>query len=510
MEHAANTASLYEQYVTELQRIADVRYSAAVLQWDQETYMPPAGAGFRAQQIATLSELAHSRFTQPSFINLVNELSDRKDLHDAGQKNISLSKYDVEQQAKLPSAFVRRLSETVSRSFNAWMDARRQNDFRVFLPLLGEVVELKKQEADMLGYESHPYNALLNEYERGSTVELLDNTFSRLQEPLRNLLDRISRCPQVDDSLLHQHFPEQDQWQFSMQLLEKMNYDLQAGRQDKAEHPFTTNFSSRDVRITTRIDEQDLSNMTYSTIHELGHALYEQGLPADQYGLPLGEYASLSIHESQSRLWENNIGRGMPWCQSFFPVMQHFFPKQFGGRSAEQYYRAVNKVTPSLIRTEADELTYHFHVIIRYELEKSLIGGTLSVEDIPAFWNENYQKYLGVTVPDDRRGCLQDVHWSHGSFGYFPTYSLGSLYAAQFFESAKTAVGQLDEKTAKADYSDLLQWLRQNIHIHGRRFNSEELCKNVTGEGINIRYFMQYAEAKYRFIYAFQTEGIAI
>ena len=190
--------------------------------------------------------------------------------------------------------------------------------------------------------------------------------------------------------------------------------------------------------------------------------------------------------------------------------MQHYFPKQFGGHSADQYYRAVNKVTPSLIRTEADELTYHFHVIIRYELEKSLIGGTLNVDDIPAFWNENYKKYLGVTVPDDRKGCLQDVHWSHGSFGYFPTYSLGSLYAAQFFESAKKAVNGLDDKIAKGDLSGLLVWLRQNIHIHGRRFNSEELCKNVTGEGINIRYFMQYAEEKYRFIYAFQTEGIAI
>lgn len=508
MGRTASSAELYAKYVSELQEIADLRYAAALLQWDQETYMPPAGAAMRARQVATLSELAHERFTRKEFGDLLEFLSQSSDLEPAQADNIRLSLYDYHQLAKLPPSFVRKSSETSSRAFHSWIEARSKNDFKVFEPLLGELINLKKEETRLLGYSGSPYNALLNQYERDCTTELLDAVFGSLMGPLKALLRQIAAAPQVEDGLLKQFFPEVDQWNFGMELLNKMEFDFERGRQDKSAHPFTTNFSSQDVRITTRIDEQDLSNMTFSTIHELGHALYEQGLPAGQYGLPLGEYASLGIHESQSRLWENNVGRSLGWVEHFFPLLQQYFPAQLGSAGPMGFYRAINKVSPSLIRTEADELTYHFHVMIRYEIEKELIEGSLTVQDIPVIWREKYRNYLGIEVPDDRSGCLQDVHWSHGSFGYFPTYSLGSLYAAQLYAAATSQIPDLKASLKAGKYSVLLEWLRVNLHQHGRKFSSEELCRKISGEGINISHFMQYVTQKYRLIYALETEEV--
>src|SRR5258708_9489958 len=287
-----------------------------------------------------------------------------------------------------------------------------------------------------------------------------------------------------------------------MQVIRQMGFDFEAGRQDLSEHPFTTNFNNKDVRITTRIDERDFSHMTWSCIHEAGHALYEQGLPGDEYGLPLGEYASLSIHESQSRLWENNVGRALPFWQHNFLLAKTFFSKQFGNLTTEQFYAAINKVQPSLIRTEADELTYHFHVMIRYEIEKMLIEGSIATKDIPAYWNEHYEKYLGVKVPDDKRGCLQDVHWSHGSFGYFATYSLGSFYAAQFFNQEKKEDSSLEKEIAGGNSSGVLHWLKKNIYPYGRYYTSEELCQKATGEVLNSTHFINYATKKYANIYS--------
>jgi carboxypeptidase Taq len=285
-------------------------------------------------------------------------------------------------------------------------------------------------------------------------------------------------------------------------ILKKTGFDFESGRQDISIHPFTTNFSSTDVRVTTRIDENDFSNMTWSCIHEGGHALYEQGLPAEQYGLPLGEYCSLSIHESQSRIWENNIGRGQSFWQHNFPILKTFFPQQLGNVTPRQFFKGINKVQPSLIRTEADELTYHFHVMIRYEIEKLLIEGTLAVKDIPAYWNELYKKYLGVTVPDDLRGYLQDIHWSHGSFGYFATYSTGSLYAAQLYAAIEKEHATIGEQIALGNTNTVLNWLRKNIHAKGRFHTSDELCKEATGAYLNAKYFTDYATKKYQDIYS--------
>jgi carboxypeptidase Taq len=495
--------TLYAEYVKQMRMIADIRYASALLQWDQETYLPPKGAPIRGQQIATLSELAHRYFTDDSLGALLDALLQSGSLSPDERVNVSLTKEDYDRQKKLPSSFVRELSETVNKSFHSWLEARKKKDFSIFAADLQKLATLKKQEADMIGYEDHPYNALLNDHDKGATVKLADKVFNEIRQPLKDLLDKIKNRPQVDDAFLYRHYPKDRQWAFGMQLLKELGYDFEAGRQDISEHPFTISFNSQDVRITTRIDENNLANMTWSCIHELGHAFYEQNLPVVQYGLPLGEAASYTIHESQSRLWENHVGRSLAFCERFYPVLQDYFPEQLADVTVEQFYRGINKVEPSLIRTEADELTYHFHIMIRYELEKALLEGALQVKDIPAYWNEQYLKYLGVVVPDDTRGCLQDVHWSHGSFGYFPTYSLGSFYASQFYHAANQSIPNLEAQIQKGDTSALLSWLSKRVHRFGRKYISEDLSREVSGETLNIQYFIQYATGKYKYIYDF-------
>jgi carboxypeptidase Taq len=487
---------LYNDYKATMRKIADVKYASAVLQWDQETYLPPKGAHFRGQQLATLSEIAHLMFTDEKLGKLLNELMS-EELTGKEKRNVELTLEEYNKQKKFSAAFVRTMSETVSASFHAWIKARRENRFDVFEPALAQLMALKKEEAEILGYEGHPYNALMNEFEKGATVAMVDKIFEDVKQPLLQLLREVQHKTFADDSFLHQKFDKQQQWEWGMFLAKELGFDFDAGRQDISEHPFTTNFSSQDVRITTRIDENDFANMTWSTVHEVGHALYEQGLPAEEYGLPSGEYASLSIHESQSRIWENCVGRGKEFWEFNFPRLKNYFPEQFKSVSLKQFVSAINKVQPSLIRTEADELTYHFHVMVRYELEKKLIDGSLQVKDIPAYWNEQYQKLLGVSVPDDKQGCLQDVHWSHGSFGYFATYSLGSFYAAQFWEQAQKDIPGLSEKIATTGDTALLHgWLQSAIYEHGKFYTSSELCTLVTGKQLDSRVFVNYLRQK--------------
>ena len=494
---------LYSIYTDRIQKIADAKYSAALLQWDQETYLPPKGAAFRSRQLATLAEIAHEWFIDPALGELLRELHGRGDLHEDQQRNIALSLEDYEKQKKFSPAFIRRLSEASSRSFHSWLQARAANSFTLFRDDLQQLVQLKKEEAELAGYEKHPYDALLDQFEKGATVTMLDKVFSEVRIPLKDLLIRIAGQPQVDDAFLKGEFAKQPQWDFGIDLIRQLGFDFEAGRQDISEHPFTTSFNPKDVRITTRIDEHDFNHMTWSCIHETGHALYEQGLPEEYYGLPLGEFASLGIHESQSRLWENNVGRSLNWWRSVYPRLQTAFPAQFKKIDVERFYQGINKVEPSLIRTEADEVSYHFHVMIRYELEKKLLEGSLAVADIPDWWNASYKTWLDVTVPNDKKGCLQDVHWSHGSFGYFPTYSLGSFYAAQFFSAAENQLPGLHESIGQGDASTLLDWLRNRVHRHGRRYTSEQLCLLATGKTLDISYFLQYLLDKYRNIYKF-------
>lgn len=503
MVKISSAKQLYKEYREHMSKLADTRNALALMQWDQETYMPPKGAGFRAQQIASISELAHGLATSEKLERLLNSLKDHAGLTTAQRKNIELTSADFEKQKKYSPAFVRKLSETISKSFNAWIFAKKENKFSLFEKELDELIQLKKEETRILGFAGHPYDALLDEFEKGLTVNLLDRIFSDLKPRLTEIAARITQKMQVDNSFLLKQFDKKKQWDFGMKIIGGLGFDFDAGRQDISAHPFTTSFNKNDVRITTRIRENDFNSMTWSCIHETGHALYEQGLPESEYGLPSGEYASLGIHESQSRLWENQVGRSLEFWQFHYPDLRNLFPEQLHDISLGSFYAGINLVKPSLVRTEADELTYHFHVMIRYEIEKMLVNGELKTPDIPACWNEQYQKYLGVTVPGDQEGCLQDVHWSHGSFGYFPTYSLGSFYAAQFFYSAQKELPALKQEMEQGNTSGLLGWLRQRIHVHGRTYNSEELCEKATGEPLKVQYFLNYLLDKYGKIYEF-------
>ncbi len=493
----------YSEYELLMKRLADLKYAGAVLQWDQETYLPAKGNEHRGQQLATLSEMAHELFTSEKTGDLLNILLHQQNhLHAAQRRNLELTLEDYDRNKKLPSAFVRAQTEAVHESFHAWIKARKENDFTHFSAPLQKVIELKRQEASLQGFEQHPYDALMNEYDRGLTVAFTDQLFASLRHSLSPILEHVRSKPQIENHFLHQHFNKDKQWAFGMELLNRLHFDFEAGRQDVSEHPFTTNFSAKDVRITTRIDENDFGNMTWSCIHECGHGLYEQGLPNEQYGLPLGEYCSLSIHESQSRLWENCIGRSLDFWKGNWDLVMKYFSEELDQVSVEQFYKGINRVTPSLIRTEADELTYHFHVMIRYEIEKNLIEGNLQAKDIPAVWNELYENYLGIKVPDDKNGCLQDVHWSHGSFGYFATYSIGSLYAAQFWKTMGNDHPALRHDIQRGSTHLAHQWLQKHIYPYGRYYNSASLCKKATGEILNPDYFIAYAKQKFSDIYA--------
>lgn len=499
-----STQQLYSTFQDITQKAADLQYASAVLGWDQEVYMPSKGFAYRGRQLATLATQAHELVTGREYEAVLYELKDREDLTDVQQNNVRLSLEDYERNKKLSSAFIEALTQQTSHSYNAWIQARNENNYNIYAPQLTKMIALKKEQAQLYGYEAHPYDALLDEYEKGATVAMLDPVFKMVQDQLPEVLKKISASQQSDNNFFHQHFPKQAQWDFSTDVLKKMGYDFDAGRQDYSEHPFTTSFASTDVRITTRVDESNFASLLWSSIHEGGHALYEQGLPESEYGMPLGAAASLSIHESQSRLWENCVGRGMHFWKFFYPKLQQYFPQQLHSVSINDFYKGMNRVQPSLVRTEADEVTYHFHIMIRYEIEKALIGGTIDPKDVSEAWNDMYSQYLGVRPADDKTGVLQDVHWCHGSFGYFPTYSLGSFYAAQFFEQAQEEIFNLTTQMESGEYNNLHHWLYEKVYKYGRRYRSDELCANITGRGLDFSSFMHYIEHKYAGIYNFK------
>ncbi|MEM1218656.1 MAG: carboxypeptidase M32 [Bacteroidota bacterium] len=492
----------YQSYVEKMQQIMDLQASIAVLSWDKEVNMPAKGARHRGQQVATLSALVHEKLIDPALEELVNELYDHRAKLDAiPAKNIERSWDTLQRVKKLDEDFVRRRSLTISKAYHGWLEAREANSFQTFQPHLEALLAIKREEADRQGYEDHPYDALLEEFEPGARVAQLDPLFDGVREHLTEFARKIRDRATLNDDFLYQHYPHQLQWDFGLQLLENMGYDFGAGRQDRSPHPFTINFSPQDVRVTTMIRENNFGVMTWSCLHEGGHALYEQGLPVDQYGLPCGKYVSLGIHESQSRLWENHVGRSYPYWQAHFAHLRSAFPEQLATIDARQFYQGINKVVPGKIRIEADELHYHFHVLIRYELEKALISGELPVSSLEEAWNQKYLDYLDVTVEHPNEGVLQDIHWAHGSVGYFPTYSLGSFYAAQFYATAKQEIPELEAQIADSKNGKLLQWLRENIHKHGHFYQAEELCERVTGQFLQYDYFRAYVEEKYGELY---------
>ncbi len=484
-----------------MQRIADVVYAASILSWDQETYMPAGAADFRAGQLSTLMGISHEMFTNEKTETLLLELKKNKELNTIQKKNIELLDEDYTRQKKYSTEFVEQMSHAVSASFNAWQQAKKENNYKLFAPHLQKLIEFKKRECDILGYEVHPYNALLDLHERKATVAELDVLFADVRKQLVPFVKQIFAAKQVENKFFFQHYDKDKQWNFGLDLLKQMGFDFNRGRQDISSHPFTTSLSQDDVRVTTRISEKDFSEMIWSCIHEGGHALYEQGLSDEQYGMPMGEAVSLGIHESQSRLWENNVGRSLAYWKGNIKLAQQYFPEQLKNVTAEDFFKGMNRVEPSLIRTNADELTYHFHIMIRYEIEKAIFEDKLKVDELPEYWNAKYKEYLGIESKDFSHGILQDIHWSHGSFGYFPTYSLGSFYAAQFFEQAKKDIPNLVKQVEEGNFKELLSWLRKNIHVHGKYYTAQELCERITGEKLNFSHFMSYAKNKFGTIY---------
>lgn len=491
----------YQFYCSHIRKIADINYSSALLEWDMEVNMPEKGGSFRSGQIATLSGMVQSLSADEKYGKVLHELTADSSLNERERRNVEESLKDFNRSKKYSVEFVETLSRTISEAVQVWTKARKESDFGIFAPVLGKLVDLKRKECEMLGYTDHPYDALLNLYEPGYTSKDIDELFKGVKIWLVDFVKAIASVKQNDNSIMFGNYPKQKQWDFGIGLLKRMHFDFDAGRQDISSHPFTTHFNSRDVRVTTRINESDLSEMIWSCIHEGGHALYEQGLSPSDYGLPLGEVVSLGIHESQSRLWENNVGRGLPFWKANFPVLKQFFPEELSGVSVEDFYKAMNLVSPSLIRTSADELTYHFHILIRFEIEKALIEKSIEVNDLPRIWKEKYKTYLGLDIPDDAHGVLQDIHWSYANFGYFPTYSLGSFYAAQFFSKAKKDIPALEKEIEAGNLKPLLSWLRTNIHQYGKMYPAGDLCKRVTGEKLNFKYFMDYAKEKYSVLY---------
>ena len=366
--------SNYSKYQEILRKIADVQYASAVLNWDQETYMPSKGAEYRAQQLSTLAGIAHELSTTKELGDLLELLKNDDSLGEKEKRNIKESLKKYIDNKKYSTEFVQQLSKTISEAFQAWQKAKAENNFLLYAPYLEKLVKLKRDECCILGFESHPYDALLDQYEPGAKTTDLEVLFADVRIQLVDFVKQIASKPQNQESFMFTHYNKQKQWDFGMDLLKQIGYDFDAGRQDVSSHPFTTNFCSEDVRVTTRINENDLSEMIWSCIHEGGHGLYEQGLPSSEYGLPSGEYISLGIHESQSRLWENNVGRGLPYWKANYKKLQEIFPDNLQNISVVDFFKAMNIVKPSLIRTSADELTYHFHVLIRFEIEKALIA----------------------------------------------------------------------------------------------------------------------------------------
>ena len=477
----------------------------ALLDWDLQTQLPSGASESRARHLSTLSKLIHEMFTADETGQLIEAAS--REAGDAAYDSedaslLRVARRDYERERKLPSDLVAETTRVTAMAHEIWRKARAENDFKSFAPSLQRIVELKKQAAECYGYTDHIYDALLDGFEPGLKTADVVAMFADLRKELVPLARAIGeRVNAVDDSMLHQTFDEDRQRQFGEMVIRRFGYDFKRGRQDRSAHPFTTNFSRDDVRITTRFDHGWLNPALFGTLHEAGHAMYEQGVAPELEGTFLSGGTSLGVHESQSRLWENLVGRSRAFWTYFFPILQTFFSDQFDGVKLEAFYRAINRVEPSFIRVEADEVTYNLHVLIRFELEVDLLTDKLKVTDLPQAWNAKSKDYLGVVPPTDALGVLQDVHWSGGAIGYFPTYSIGNLLSAQLFEKAVETQPSIPGEIAKGEFGTLLNWMRENVHKHGRKYEPPELVKRVTGQPMSSRAYMRYLKAKFGEIY---------
>ena len=478
----------------------------ALLGWDQETTMPSGGAAHRAKQISLLAMLKHERFTSPELGELIERCEDEMDpaADTVESANLRCWRRDYDRAVKLPASLVGEQAETASAAQHEWIEARKASDFKRFLPWLRKTVDLSRRQAECYGWASdgEPWDALAEDYEPGCTAAHVASVFTPLRIRLKDLLDDIMGSDATLDSRLDTTpLADELQMKFVRDVAGELGFDFDRGRLDRSTHPFCGGSHCDDVRMTTRFHEALLTDALSSTMHETGHGLYEQGIPYEHFGTPCGQSVSLGIHESQSRMWENQIGRSLEFWRWCTPRLATHFGDAFDGLRVEDAYACSNRVSPGFIRVEADEATYNMHVMIRFEIERDLMTGDLDPADLPGVWNEKYRDNLGLEVPDDRRGCLQDVHWSMGAIGYFPTYTLGNLYCAQIFEKACEEMPGLMTGVAEGRFSPLLDWLRDRIHRHGRRYTASQLCERITGESLSAEPLMRYLEGKFRPLY---------
>ncbi len=488
-----------------LKEVVTLYSCQAVLDWDERTYMPRGGGENRANQSAVIAGLAHEKFTSARVGELIDEIIDAgldpaKD--DIDSANIREIKRDYNHSVKIPKTLVEELNRTISLSQGVWQDARAKSDFAAFKPWFEKVTDLKRQVAEAVGYQGVPYNAMLDMYEPGATTDQIAKVFAGLRDELVDLIARIKDSGKGPDrSIITRDYPIELQEKFGIEAAGAIGFDFERGRLDKTTHPFCTGFGPGDTRITTRYDKNYFPMALYGILHEAGHGIYDQGLLKENYATPCGEPISLGIHESQSRMWENMVGRSKAFWKHFLPKAQTVFPDALKNVTIDQIHFAVNDVKPSLIRVEADEATYNLHILLRFELESAFFNGDIKIADVPGEWNERFEKYFGIKPEKDTVGCLQDVHWSAGLIGYFPTYTLGNLYAAQFFAKADKDLGGLHSRFEKGDFKPLLGWLRENIHHHGKRYRATDLIKRVTGEPLSHKPLMSYLNKKFGELY---------
>ena len=498
-------ATSLDQLKTRLGEIHDLRRVNALIGWDQQTYMPIGGSHARAEQSATLQKISHELFTADETGRLIDAAA-----HATGQLDpdsddarlISVTRRDYHKARKVPADLVAEIARVTGQAVDVWTAARAQSDWKPFEPYLQKIVDLNRKLANALGYPERPYDALLDQFEPDMKTSEVKAVFDSIKPDLIELVRQIAaKAGAVNDEVLHREYDEQAQWNFGLDVIKRYGFDFGRGRQDKSVHPFTTSFSIGDVRITTRVDRNFISPALFGTLHECGHALYEQGINQELERTPLADGASLGMHESQSRMWENLVGRSRPFWQFFFPKLQAAFPTQLADQTLDSFYRAANKVSPSLIRVEADEVNYGLHIMLRFELENDMIEGRLKIADVPEAWNAKMQDFMGITPPTTALGALQDIHWSGGMIGYFPTYQLDNLVSLQLWDKINPDIPDLTEQIAHGEFGALLGWLRTNLHQHGRKFTSVELLHRITGGGLNPAPYLKYLKTKFGDVY---------
>lgn len=506
MQTLEKTHPKLQELRTRLAEINDIESAASLLYWDQATYMPPGGAAARGRQMATLRHIAHTKFTEPAIGQLLEDLQGYEASlpYDSDEASlIRVTRLDYDRSVKIPPAFTAKFSQHSADSYEAWAKARPENNFAAVAPYLEKTLELSREMANFFPGYQHIADPLIDESDYGMNAQSVRSLFAQLRQQLVPIVEAIASQPIADATALHQHFPEPEQLAFSLEVIRQLGYDFQRGRQDKTLHPFMTKFSTGDVRITTRVRENDLNEGLFSTIHETGHALYEQGIARDFEATPLAGGTSSGVHESQSRLWENLVGRSRNFWEFCYPQLQSAFPQQLKQVSLDTFYRGINKVERSLIRTDADEVTYNLHVMIRFDLELALLEGNLSVNDLPAAWNDRYRSDLGIVPSCDTNGVLQDVHWYGGMVGgMFQGYTLGNLMSAQFFEAALQAHLEIPNQIRQGNFKVLHDWLKQNIYQHGRKYTAAEIVEKATLKPLSIEPFISYIKGKFGELYA--------